>query len=97
MNDCNWEAIHGFLSPSEFQRFCAWIEAQIHEGLVEVVEVDQKKMFNLFGVEEKWFKCKESGAIWRRVAPEFPFRGLWEAIEDYNPTDDLHNPRHRLS
>jgi hypothetical protein len=78
MNNCNWEAIHGFVSPGEFQRFCAWLEAQVQSGLVEEVEVNQDKLY--FGDEEKWFKCKESGAIWRRVAPEFPFRGLWDTV-----------------
>jgi hypothetical protein len=81
MNNCNWEEIHGFVSPGEFQRFCTWLETQIQSGLAEEVEINKEKMFNLFGVEEKWFKCKASGAVWRRVTPEFPFRGLWEAVD----------------
>jgi hypothetical protein len=78
MDNCNWESIHGFVSPIEFQRFCAWLEDQVQSGLVEEVEVDQEKLY--FGDDEKWFRCKESGKIWRRVTPEFPFRGLWDAV-----------------
>jgi hypothetical protein len=79
MNNCNWEAIHGFVSPGEFQRFCAWLETQIQSGIVEEVEANQKNLY--FGGEEKWFKCKTSGEIWRLASPEFPFRGLWDAVD----------------
>lgn len=78
MSNCGWEPIHGFVSPGEFQRFCAWLEAQVQSGLVEEVEVNQGNLY--FGEKEKWFKCKESGVIWRRVTPEFPFRGIWHAV-----------------
>lgn len=78
MGNCNWEAIHGFVSPVEFQRFCDWLDAQVQSGLVEEVAVDQSKLY--FGDDERWFRCKESGEIWRRVAPEFPFRGIWDAV-----------------
>jgi hypothetical protein len=81
MNNCNWEAIHGFVSPGEFQRFCAWLEAQIQSGAVDEIEVNKENSSMPFGFEEKWFRCKSSGEVWRRVAPEFPFRGLWEAID----------------
>lgn len=81
MNDCNWEAIHGFESPGEYQRFCAWLESQIQSGIVEEIPVGQSKTMMPFGFEEKWFKCKASGEIWRRAAPEFPFRGLWEVVD----------------
>jgi hypothetical protein len=79
INKCNWEAIHGFVSPGEFQRFCAWIENQVQSELAVEVEVNQNQLY--FGNEQKWFKCKSSGEIWRLVAPEFPFRGLWAAID----------------
>jgi len=81
MNNCNWEAIHGFESPGEFQRFCIWLEAQIQSGLVEEIEVDQGNLTMPFGVEQKWFKCLASGEIWRLASPDFPFRGLWESVD----------------
>lgn len=80
MNDCNWEEIHGFESPGEFQRFCVWLQAQIQSGAVEEVEINREDMSMPFGFEEKFFRCKASGEVWRRVTPEFPFRGLWEAV-----------------
>jgi len=77
---CNWQTINGFVSPGEYQRFCAWLDTQIQSGLVEEVETNKEKLY--FGDEEKWFKCKSSEAVWRLAAPEFPFRGLWDAIDE---------------
>ena len=81
MNNCNWEEIHGFETPGEFQRFCAWLQAQIQLGTVEEVELNKVDLSLPFGAEAKYFKCIASGKIWRRVNPDFPFRGLWEAVD----------------
>lgn len=81
MSNCNWEAIHGFNSPGEYLRFCSWLESQIQSEMVEEIPVVPTKTMMPFGFEEKWFKCKASGEVWRRVAPEFPFRGLWDEVE----------------
>lgn len=80
MNLCNWEAIHGFESPGEFARFCAWIEAQVDAGLVEHVPVREPSSDLIFGLEERWYRCNASGEVWRLVAPEPPFRGFWEEL-----------------
>jgi hypothetical protein len=80
LNNCNWESIDGFESPGEFQRFCTWLDAQVQSGAVVDLAINKKSPSMPFGFEEKWFRCKASGETWRRVTPEFPFRGLWEEI-----------------
>lgn len=77
MNSCGWESIHGFESPREYARFCAWIAAQVDAGEFEQVPVSEPSSDLIFGVEERWYRCKTSGEVWRLVAPEPPFRGLW--------------------
>jgi len=82
MSGCNWEAIHGFVTPGEFKRFCSWIESQIVAGMAEEIPVGRINMAMPAGFEERWFKCCTSGEVWRRVTPEFPFRGLWEPVDE---------------
>lgn len=80
MKDCNWEPIHGFASPGEYKRFCIWLDSQITLNLAEEVPVDLSKSTMAYGFDEKWFKCHLTGVIWRRVSPEVPFLGLWDAV-----------------
>lgn len=81
MLNCNWEVIDGFKSPGEYQRFCAWIDAQVEAGTVESVPVGSSPREVGFGFEEKWFKCKESNEVWRLVAPQAPFLGFWGVVD----------------
>lgn len=80
MSHCNWEAIHGFDTPGEYRRFCVWLESQVEDGLVESIPVGQSNEVIHFGLDEKWFRCKKSGEVWRLVAPDSPFRGSWVEV-----------------
>lgn len=80
MNSCNWEAIHGFESPGEYERFCSWLSSQINTGMVEIMAVTKPSDDLVFGLEERRYRCKASGETWRLVVPQAPFRGLWEPI-----------------
>lgn len=80
MSSCNWEAIHGFESPCEYKRFCSWLSDQVSSGLVESVPLIEPSGDLIFGLEERWYRCKASGETWRLVAPQAPFRGLWGPI-----------------
>ncbi len=82
MNSCNWETIHGFESLGEYRRFCAWLSMQVNDSLIESVPVTKTSRDLIFGLEEHWYRCKASGEIWRLVAPQAPFRGLWGPVED---------------
>ena len=81
MNACNWEAIHGFESLSEYNRFCLWLSAQVVEGLVEHIPVSKPSEDLIFGLDEMWYRCKVSGEVWRLVAPQAPFRGMWDVVK----------------
>jgi hypothetical protein len=79
MSEFVWEEIHGFLSPSEYQRFVEYIESQVATGqAVEVPVNPQYHKGEIYG--GRWFQDAGSGEIWRLVAPDFPFRGLWERV-----------------
>jgi hypothetical protein len=75
----DWEEIHGFKSPGEYNRFVGYIEAQVLGGAARECSVDPRYgKDTIFG--GRWFEDVETGEVWRLVAPDFPFRGLWEPI-----------------
>jgi hypothetical protein len=75
-----WEEIHGFDSPGEFKRFCTHVDGQVSSGLAVVRTADPSyEKGKIFG--GRWFENVEAQEIWRLVAPDFPFRGLWEKVE----------------
>jgi hypothetical protein len=74
-----WEEIHGFQSPSEYARFVAYIESQVRSG--EAIEVSANSQYHkgeIYG--GRWFQDIGSREVWRLIAPDFPFRGLWERV-----------------
>lgn len=74
-----WDQIHGFGSLKEYERFVEHIEQQMAEGLVKEIAANPSygKGF-LFG--GRWFENANSKEIWRLLAPDFPFKGLWEPV-----------------
>jgi hypothetical protein len=75
-----WEEIRGFSSPSEYKKFCAYIERQLAAGVARERVADpsyQKEM--IYG--GRWFEDVETNEIWRLVPPDFPFKGLWEKVD----------------
>ncbi len=74
-----WEEIHGFASPGEYARFEQYLEGQVTGGVARELPADPaygKGM--LYG--GRWFQDVETGAIWRLIAPDPPFLGLWEPV-----------------
>jgi hypothetical protein len=74
-----WDEIHGFVSPGEFARFLSWIEDVLADGLLREVAVEQRYAHATV-FEERWFRAT-SGEIWRVVAPDPPFMGVFEKIQ----------------
>jgi hypothetical protein len=73
-----WDEIHGFATPREYERFRAWIDNAIRERrLVEIPVASPYSGSRMF--EEHWYRTPR-GAIWRVVAPEPPFRGVFERV-----------------
>lgn len=79
---CNaWEEIHGFQSPDEFARFQRWIADQsAADHLKEVAVAHRYGGSDLF--DEHWFKCTSCGQVWRVVAPDPPFSGVFERVNE---------------
>jgi hypothetical protein len=74
-----WEEIHGFTSPGEFIRFEHWLRDAVDEGALVEVEVGER--YNRSTIfEERWFKTP-AGRVWRIVAPDFPFTGVFLRVE----------------
>jgi hypothetical protein len=75
-----WEEIRGFYTPDEYQKFCDYIESQIAQGVVE--EKSPRASYHkglIFG--GRWFEDVQTKQTWRLVAPDFPFKGLWEKVD----------------
>ena len=79
MKACPWEEIRGFQSPGEFNRFVGWITEQAKLGTVEEVPISSPYAGATF--QEKWFRHKESGKVWRLVWPDAPFTGVFELVD----------------
>jgi hypothetical protein len=75
-----WEAIDGFGSPGEFERFQGWIAGQVESGSAERVPVDAgfKDANPMF---EEWYRCVDSGQVWRLLFPDPPSRGSFVPVE----------------
>lgn len=80
MSNCNWEEIHGFYSPTEYERFCHWLKRQVDGEVAEEIVTSLCSSDLPGGVGERWFLCKRSGVVWRLIAPEPPFLGAWEQL-----------------
>lgn len=69
--------IHGFRSPSEYERFNRWLDVVIASGAC--VEKSQG-----LGTDELKYGCREiqfrNGETWRLDPPDFPFRGSWQPM-----------------
>ena len=83
LDPIEWQEIHGFAFPSEYDRFLKYIVDLINAGLVEEIRVDPKYHRGLI-YGGRWFSNIESKEIWRLVPPDFPFNGLWEPVDNAN-------------
>jgi hypothetical protein len=80
MTTCPWEEIDEFQSPSEFDRFIEWMNAQTKLRSAEEVPV-QRPYIGATTFTEKWFRHLPSGDTWRLVWPDAPFKGLFEPVD----------------
>jgi hypothetical protein len=80
MSELIWEEIHGFQSPGDFQRFEGCISEEVRKGNAKEVPADPKyHEGEIYG--GRWYQKTDSSEVWRLVAPDFPFRGLWEPVD----------------
>lgn len=75
---CNLlEAINGFYSIAEFERFQRYIDRLLKDG--DLIEIPVQEKFA--GFDEQWYKCAACEQIWRLIHPDFPFKGIWDTVK----------------
>ena len=79
MSGCDWATIEAFTSLREFRNLLARLEADVREGRASQVPVAPAKGWGT-AFKERWFKCGDSPDIWRLVAPDPPFPGVFDRI-----------------
>ena len=80
MKACPWDPIDDFQTRGEFERFVAWMEAQIASG--EGIELPVARPYlDAPSFTEKWFKHVASDSVWRLVWPDGPFTGIFEPVQ----------------
>ncbi len=66
MYNCHWDAIDGFRSIIEYNKFLKWMEAQIESGMSK--EIERPNTDGLLG--ERWFECQDCRTKWRLMEPD---------------------------
>lgn len=75
------ERIDGFSSPGEYARFERWIEERVQRGELEPAAV-RARYSGLHTTDERWYRTLPEGKFWRLVAPDPPFTGVFEPVEE---------------
>jgi len=80
---CWLKKIKEFTSYSEYERFAKYLADRLNEG--EIEEIEPKEYYHgksMLGInEDRWFKERSYGDIWRLVPPDYPFKGFFEKVE----------------
>lgn len=79
MKACPWDPIDDFRTHGEFERFVAWMQAQVESGMVMEIPV-VKPYLDAPSFTEKWFRHVASDSVWRLVWPDGPFTGIFERV-----------------
>jgi hypothetical protein len=89
MTGGDWEQITAFDGPEEFRRFQQWLQDQVASGAAEEVSVAEQYSGSDF--DEKWYRNMHTNEIWRLVAPDPPFYGVFESV----PASETSSPNRR--
>lgn len=79
-NPCDWTAIDRFESLAHYEDFLARITKEVSDGRARLVPVDPKRAWGT-AWDEHWYECLPNKEIWRVVAPEPPFRGVFKKLD----------------
>ena len=78
-SDCGWQAVDGFGSFADYERVRGSINEQVETGQADERRVG-KPYSGLETLDERWYRCKANGQIWRLIAPDPPFQGIFERV-----------------
>jgi hypothetical protein len=79
VTSCDWETIEAFDSLNHYKEFLAKLEAEVAAGKAQALKVDSSKGWGS-AWKERWFECKADHRIWRLVAPDPPFPGVFDVL-----------------
>lgn len=75
-----------FNSLYEFNMFEKYISDRLDEG--EMEEIEPKFYFHgksdHFKNDDRWFEDYASNEVWRLVPPDFPFKGFFQHVKDFD-------------
>jgi hypothetical protein len=77
---CGWERIERFDTFERYNSVKAAVSEQVSAGLAKETRV-LKPYSGLKTLDERWFRCSADGRIWRLIAPDPPFPGIFEPID----------------
>ena len=77
--NCGWGRVDGFGSLAEYEQIRDSISQQIRDGHADERRV-AKAYSGLKTIDERWFRCKATGDIWRLIAPDPPFPGIFQKV-----------------
>jgi hypothetical protein len=79
MSQCDCNEIYedsSFPDPADYSRLERNLKSA---GFTEVPVETPYQSFTRY--KERWFKCGNCGKVWRLVRPDYPFPGVWEAVD----------------
>ena len=76
--DRGWKAIEGFNSDDEYAEVRSLLSDHVRSGLAR--EEPVKKPYSGVDWDEHWFRCLATKQMWRLIAPDPPFKGLFKRI-----------------
>jgi len=77
--NCGWEPVDGFNSLAEYERLRDSVNDQVRLGKADERRVS-KPYSGLKTIDERWYRCKANGEIWRMIAPDPPFPGIFDRV-----------------
>ena len=78
-SDCGWNSVERFHSYGEYEALKAELAKQVNSGTAKERRVT-KPYSGLSTLDEHWYRCGTTGEIWRLVAPDPPFPGIFERV-----------------
>lgn len=76
--DCSWQIVGSFESDEQFDRLRSRLDEQVRSHLA--VEERVRQRYSGIDWDEHWYRCLATKAIWRLVAPDPPFNGVFEPV-----------------
>lgn len=76
-----WRVISEFESMADYEDLLARLTAEVTHGGAKSVPVDRPYSGSTLW-DERWFNNRRTGEVWRLVAPDPPFRGLFNRTDN---------------